>query len=248
MTTTSVLTLGIALVALTFVNGCTTLSPPASEASTGNELDRIPGKLEVDATPVTPAPLEAETNIVAEAEKEPPYMAPPIIPGVDPEDPILPEPETAPGPSGNVADKTPEKSKKPETLAKVPPRQLPDLYYAPGSNIPFSGAARILYENGKPFYEGEFKAGYRIGKGKEWHPDGQLKYEGEWRKNPSWIRHENGEYVPFAGSTPSWSRSVFYEGGVFYYYSGTDELKLKGEYLKGQLISGQNLDRTGLSY
>lgn len=247
MTTTSVLTLGIALVALTFGNGCTTLAL-AGKTSANNELDRIPDKLEVDETPVTPAPAEVETNTVAETEKEPPYMAPPIIPGVDPTKPILPEPETAPEPSGNVTDKTPEKPQKPQDLAKAPPEQQAGLYYAPGSNIPFSGEARILYENGNTFFEGLFKDGYRVGKGKEWHSDGQVKYEGEWGKNKAWVRYENGEKVHFTGSSPSWSRSVFYEGSVSFYYAGTDKLKLKGEYLKGQLISGVNLDRNGLIY
>ena len=244
MTTTSVLTLGIALVALTFGNGCTTLAL-AGKTSANNELDRIPDKLEVDEAPVTPAAAEAEINTVAETEKEPPYMAPPIIPGVDPTKPIFPEPETAPEPSGNVTDKTPEK---PEDLAKAPPEQQADLYYAPGSNIPFSGEARILHENGNAYYEGQFKDGYRVGIGVEWHSDGQVKYEGEWRKNKTWVRYENGEKVHFTGSSPSWSRSVFYEGSVSYYYLGTDKLKLKGGYLKGQLISGVNLDRNGQSY
>jgi len=247
MSSTSVLSLGVALATIAFGNGCSTLAL-AGKTSVNSELDRIPDKLEVDETPVTPASAETETNTVAEAEKEPPYMAPPIIPGVDPTEPILPEPETAYEPSANVADNTPVPPRKPEPLTEDPPAQQADLYYAPGSNTPFSGKARILHENGRPFYEGEFKDGYRIGQGVEWHPDGRVKYKGEWRKNPSWARHENGEYVPFTGSNPSWSRSVFYEGSVFYYYSGTDKLKLKGEYLEGHLISGVNLNRNGQSY
>ena len=247
MSSTSVLSLGVALATIAFGNGCSTLAL-AGKTSASNELDRIPDKLEVDETPVTASPAEAEPYTVAETEEEPPYMAPPIIPGVDPTKPILPEPETAPEPSGSVTDKTPEKPQKQEDLATAPPEQQTDLYYAPGSNIPFSGEARILHENGKPYYEGQFKDGYRIGKGMEWHPDGQVKYAGEWKKNPAWVRYENGEHVPFTGSTPSWSRSVFYEGSVSYYYSGTDKLKLRGEYLKGQLISGLNLDRNGQSY
>ena len=244
MSSTSVLSLGIALATIAFGNGCSTLAV-MGKTSANNELNRIPDKLEVDETSVTPAAAEAETNTGAETEVEPPYMAPPIIPGVDPTKPILPEPETAPEPSGSVTDKTPEK---PEELAKAPSEQQADLYYAPGSNIPFSGEARILHENGNTYYEGQFKDGYRVGIGVEWHSDGQVKYDGEWRKNKAWVRYENGEKVHFTGSSPSWSRSVFYEGSASYYYAGTDKLKLKGEYLKGQLISGVNLDRDGQSY
>ncbi len=247
MSSTSVLSLGVALATIAFGNGCSTLAL-AGKTSDNNELDRTPDKLEVDETPVTASPAEADTYTVAETEEEPPYMAPPIIPGVDPTKPILPEPETAPEPADSVTDSTPEKPQKQEDLATAPPKQQADLYYAPGSNIPFSGEARILHENGNTYYEGQFKEGYRIGIGVEWHPDGQVKYEGEWKKNPAWVRYENGKHVPFTGSTPSWPRSVFYEGSVSYYYSGTDKLKLRGEYLKGQLISGLNLDRNGQSY
>ncbi len=246
MTTTSVLTLAIGFLFLTFGNGCSTLTPSAGIASNNNQLDGPPNTPEIEEPPATPSPHEKEPHTVAKTKS--PHMAPPIIPGVDPKEPILPEPKTGPSPSDSVTKKNLAKPNNPEPVTNVPPKQLADLYYAPGSNIPFSGTARILYKNGKPFYEGEFKDGYRIGKGKEWHSDGQLKYDGEWRKNTPWVRHENGENVPFAGSIPSWNRSAFYEGDVFYYYSGTAEIKLKGKYLKGQLISGQNLDRNGFPY
>ena len=98
MSSTSVLSLGVALATIAFGNGCSTLAL-AGKTSASNELDRIPDKLKVDETPVTASPAEAETYTVAETEVEPPYMAPPIIPGVDPTKPILPEPETAPEPS-----------------------------------------------------------------------------------------------------------------------------------------------------
>ena len=87
-----------------------------------------------------------------------------------------------------------------------------------------------LDEDGKPHYEGQIDNGYRVGKGVEWDKDGHKRYEGEWRR-----------IHKYAGSR-------LFTGKVYYFYGGTDTLKLQGEYLEGRLISGQNFDRTGQKY
>jgi len=35
---------------------------------------------------------------------------------------------------------------------------------------------------------------------------------------------------------------------VFFYYAGTNQVKLRGEYVQGRLIDGKNFDRAGRSY
>lgn len=130
----------------------------------------------------------------------------------------------------NESGETLDKSQKPHALAGDLMQKEDGLYYVAVSDKPFTGVALLLHETGKPHFEGQFKNGYRVGEGVEWDKDGHKRYEGEWKR------------------TPKHTGSRLYTGKVYYYYVRTDTLKLKGEYLKGVLISGQNLDRTGKSY
>ncbi len=130
----------------------------------------------------------------------------------------------------NEPEKTPDTLEKPQPLTKNLVRKEDGLYYVHGADNPFTGVALILDEDGKPHYEGQIDNGYRVGKGVEWDKDGHKRYEGEWRR----IHKYTG--------------SRLFTGKVYYFYGGTDTLKLQGEYLEGRLISGQNFDRTGQKY
>ena len=197
MTTTSVLSLGIALWAtFIFGTGCSTLMSTDSDQTPGEvELSRIPDKLNIDEE---------------SAGRTPPK-------------------EKVENPN-NESGETLDKSQKPHALAGDLMQKEDGLYYVAVSDKPFTGVALLLHENGKPHFEGQFKNGYRVGEGVEWDKDGHKRYEGEWKR------------------TPNHTGSRLYTGKVYYYYARTDTLKLKGEYFKGVLISGQNLDRSGNSY
>ena len=80
------------------------------------------------------------------------------------------------------------------------------------------------------------------------------------------VRYASSQFLFGEGSTPLWVAHLFsvykgewrrihkytgsrlFTGKVYYFYGGTDTLKLQGEYLEGRLISGQNFDRTGQKY
>ena len=130
----------------------------------------------------------------------------------------------------NESGKTSDKLEKPQPLTKNLVRKEDGLYYVHGADNPFTGVALILDENGKHHYEGQIDSGYRVGRGVEWDKDGNKRYEGEWRR----IHKYTG--------------SRLFTGKVYYFYGGTDTLKLQGEYLEGRLINGHNFDRNGRNY
>ena len=134
----------------------------------------------------------------------------------------------------NDLDKLEEPTTKPE---ETPSRQkgIPkthlfmgedSLYYRLGSEVPFSGKAKILSKYGEFVYEGQFKDGLREGEGTEWNKIERKKCVGLWKSDR------------------------FFTGTVFYYYTDqkTDLISLRGEYKEGRLVGGVNLDRNGERY
>jgi len=130
----------------------------------------------------------------------------------------------------NKPEATHDTSEKTQPLTKNLVQKEDGMYYLHGADNPFTGVALILNEDGKPHYKGQIDNGYRVGRGVAWNKAGNKRYEGEWKR----IHKYPG--------------SRLFTGKVYYYYGGTDTLKLQGAYLEGQLISGQNFDRNGLNY
>ncbi len=236
MTTTSILPLVIALGTIPLATGCSIIKTAAgTEARPSLDLEPalIPEKPGVGKGPLVSNPskeevkkADAQTALdIAEANPERPYMSPPVIPGVDPEKPILPNPKEASKIADGTSLKVPSKPEEP----KVPPspksmiRGKDGLYYATGFEKPFSGLSRVRLPNGS-LYEGGFKNGMPDGSGVQWNKAGNKKYEGLWR----------------AGQ--------LFTGKVYYYYPETDKIKLEGQYLEGRIVDGHGLNRTGQRY
>ncbi|MBR67651.1 MAG: hypothetical protein CMO67_06090 [Verrucomicrobiales bacterium] len=112
----------------------------------------------------------------------------------------------------------------PPELAQIVTRQADGLAYTPEATAPFSGIGQETDANGRVIFEGEFLGGLREGEGLQLNPEGFPHREGLWK---------NGR---------------LFTGTVYFYYVGTDQVQLRGEYLRGRLIEGKNFDRAGRSY
>ena len=235
MTTKPVLSLGIILGLFPLGTGCQISLILPEKPSAKTALTRIPDQLESgDKSENSPAQdkdnddSKSETGgETAKAEIERPYMSPPIIPGADDPKPLVSsKTDTVPESSNNEPNKPTPKPETPQisdTTILLTQREG-GLYYAPLADEAFTGTAKLLREDDTLFFEGAFKNGQREGKGIEWDKEGHIKYEGLWRANH------------------------IFTGKVFFYYPGTDTVKLQGEYREGRLAIGEHLDRTGQKY
>ena len=227
------LTLGLALgLALALLNtGCGITFPNSTAPVTEQPLIRIPDNLGPDeaaeATALAPTLPEPETLPNTQPDispAEPPYMAPPLIPGFNPETVEAPVPAKPTEPTIPQLP-TPESQSTPATtLVQAITRQADGLVYAAGATTPFSGIGQETNTEGRVLYEGEFLGGLREGEGLQRDAAGLPHREGLWKKGR------------------------LYTGTVYFYYAATDQVKLRGEYLQGRLIDGKNFDRAGRSY
>ena len=223
------LTLGLALALLN--TGCGITFPNSTAPMTEQPLIRIPDNLGPDeaaeATALAPALPGPETPTNTQpyiSLAEPPYMAPPLIPGFNPETVEAPVPAKPTEPTIPQLP-TPESQSAPATtLVQAITRQADGLVYAPEATAPFSGIGQETDVEGRVLYEGEFLGGLREGEGLQRDAAGLPHREGLWKKGR------------------------LYTGTVYFYYAATDQVKLRGEYLQGRLIDGKNFDRAGRSY
>lgn len=222
-------TLGLAFgVTLTLLNvGCGITFPNSATPEAEPTLIRIPNNTKPDeAPPVTALPgAEISQNTQPEiSPPERPYMAPPLIPGLNTETEKPPVPAKPTEPTvAQLPSPQPQPTSPPE-LAQIVTRQADGLAYAPEATAPFSGIGQETDANGRVIFEGEFLGGLREGEGLQLNPEGFPHREGLWK---------NGR---------------LFTGTVYFYYVGTDQVQLRGEYLRGRLIEGKNFDRAGRSY
>ena len=226
-------TLGLALgLVLAVLNtGCGITFPNSAAPVTEQPLIRIPDNLGPDEAAAATAEATALAPTLPEPETqpditpaEPPYMAPPLIPGFNPETVEAPVPAKPTEPTIPQLP-TPESQSAPATtLVQAITRQADGLVYAPEATAPFSGIGQETDAEGRVLYEGEFLEGLREGEGLQRDAAGLPHREGLWKKGR------------------------LYTGTVYFYYAATDQVKLRGEYLQGRLIDGKNFDRTGRSY
>ena len=223
------LALGLALALLN--TGCGITFPNSAAPVTEQPLIRIPDNLGPDEAaeatalastlPGPETPPDTQPDITP---AEPPYMAPPLIPGFNPETVEAPVPAKPTEPTIPQLP-TPESQSAPATtLVQAITRQADGLVYAPEATAPFSGIGQETDAEGRVLYEGEFLGGLREGEGLQLNPEGFPHREGLWK---------NGR---------------LFTGTVYFYYVGTDQVQLRGEYLRGRLIEGKNFDRAGRSY
>ena len=227
------LTLGLALgLALALLNtGCGITFPNSTAPMTEQPLIRIPDNLGPDeaaeATALAPALPGPETPPNPQpyiSLAEPPYMAPPLIPGFNPETVEAPVPAKPTEPTIPRLPPPESQSAPATTLVQSITRQADGLVYAPEATAPFSGIGQETDVEGRVLYEGEFLGGLREGEGLQRDAAGLPHREGLWKKGR------------------------LYTGTVYFYYAATDQVKLRGEYLQGRLIDGKNFDRAGRSY
>jgi len=226
-------TLGLALgLALALLNtGCGIIFPNAAAPETEQPLIRIPDNHGLDAPPeeaaLAPALPRPEISPNPQPEIQPakrPYMAPPLIPGLNPETVEAPTPAKPTVPTIPQLP-TPEPQPAPATtLAQAVTQQDDGLVYAPEATAPFSGIGQETDAEGRVLYGGEFLGGLREGEGLQRDSDGLPHREGLWKKGR------------------------LYTGTVYFYYAGTNQVKLRGEYVQGRLIDSKNFDRAGRSY
>ncbi len=223
------LALGSALALLS--TGCGITFPNSTTPVTEQPLIRIPDNPGPDKTaeatalaPTLPGPETPPNTQPDITPAEPPYMAPPLIPGFNPETVEAPVP-AKPTDSTIPQLPTPEPQSAPTTtLVQAITRQADGLVYAPEATAPFSGIGQETDAEGRVLYEGEFLGGLREGEGLQRDAAGLPHREGLWKKGR------------------------LYTGTVYFYYAATDQVKLRGEYLQGRLINGKNFDRAGRSY
>ena len=226
-------TLGLALgLALALLNtGCGITFPNSTAPVTEQPLIRIPDNLGPDetaeATALAPALPGPETPPDTQPDITPaerPYMAPPLIPGLNAETVEAPAPAKPTEPTIPQLP-TPEPQPAPATTLVQAVTQRDDgLVYAPEATASFSGIGQETDAEGRVLYEGEFLGGLREGEGLQRDAAGLPHREGLWKKGR------------------------LYTGTVFFYYAGTNQVKLRGEYVQGRLIDGKNFDRAGRSY
>lgn len=226
-------TLGLALgLALALLNtGCEIIFPNAAAPETEKPLIRIPDDLgpgappeEAALAPALPGPEISANTPPDIPPTERPYMAPPLIPGMNPETVEAPTPAK---PTEPTIPKLPTPEPQPApvtTLAQAVTQQDDGLVYAPEATAPFSGITQERDAAGRVLYEGEFLGGLREGEGLQSDSDGLPHREGLWKKGR------------------------LYTGTVYFYYAGTNQVKLRGEYVQGRLIDSKNFDRAGRSY
>ena len=229
MNLTSGLALGLALALLN--TGCGITFPNSTAPVTEQPLIRIPDNLGPDeaaeATALAPTLPGPETRPNTQPDISPaelPYMAPPLIPGFNPEIVEAPAPAKPTDPTIPQLP-TPEPQSAPTTTpVQAITRQADGLVYAAEATAPFSGIGQETDTEGRVLYEGEFLGGLREGEGLQRDAAGLPHREGLWKKGR------------------------LYTGTVYFYYAATDQVKLRGEYLQGRLIDGKNFDRAGRSY
>jgi antitoxin component YwqK of YwqJK toxin-antitoxin module len=95
------------------------------------------------------------------------------------------------------------------------------LFYQVVNPKPFTGSTTLLHENGARKFDGAFKDGRREGEGMEWYHNGKLRYEGMFK----------GDRL--------------YEGFAFWYYVDSGAVKMRANYVKGQLVRGLHWNRNG---
>ena len=226
-------TLGLALgLALALLNaGCGIIFPNSAAPEADQPLIRIPDNLGPDeaaqAAALAPALPGAVTPPDASPEIPPterPYMAPPLISGLNPETEEPPVPAKPTEPTVPQLPSLKPQPTSPPALAEAVTRQADGLAYASAAPAPFSGIGQETDADGRVIYEGEFLGGLREGEGVQRDPTGFPHREGLWKKGR------------------------LYTGTVYFYYPGTDQVQLRGEYLQGRLIEGKNYDRAGRSY
>ena len=223
------LTLGLALALLN--TGCGIMFPNADAPETEQPLIRVPDNLGPDQTaeatalaPTLPGPETPPNTQPDISPTEPPYMAPPLIPGFNPETVEAPVP-AKPTEQTITQLPTPEPQPAPATTLVQAVTQRDDgLVYAPEATAPFSGIGQETDTEGRVLYEGEFLGGLREGEGLQ--------------RDSSELPHREG----------LWKKGRLYTGTVYFYYAGTNQVKLRGEYVQGRLIDSKNFDRAGRSY
>lgn len=212
------LSLGLALLSL----GCGITLPNSVSPEDPQPLIRIPDNLGPDQARVDVPQLPGTPSTAPEPEVptvERPYMAPPLIADINPVP--TPAPEEAPLPQLP----TPEQAPQPiPAIVQTVTFKEDGLAYAPEADTPFSGLAQETDATGRIVYEGEFQSGRREGEGVLRDASGRTHREGLWKQGR------------------------LFTGTVYFYYAGTDQISLKGEYLKGRLIEGHNYDRAGRIY
>ncbi|MBT5845098.1 MAG: hypothetical protein HOH86_00715 [Verrucomicrobiales bacterium] len=176
----------------------------------------------VEAPPVNVTPAVATTPLVPSVTanlKNPAAHA--VTPGqLAPVMPHRPIPPVAP--TVIEAPLNPSATTGAVLLAGSVERSQTDLlFYQVGNPKPFTGSTTLLHENGARKFDGAFKDGRREGEGMEWYLNGKLRYEGMFK----------GDRL--------------YEGLAFWYYVDSGAVKMRANYVKGQLVRGLHWNRNG---